>query len=257
MTVLSSGDSRLDAPALPGSLRKSADSDWLASIELAFQHGARGTRLVHCRHQGPLYVQKPFYPEGRDLAHVYLLHPPGGLVSGDRLTVNLELAHNSRVLLTTPGAGRVYRARESGRLQHQHFSAKLGQAAMLEYMPQEMIVFPGAQARVDTRFELTENSRLIAWDICSLGLPMSDMPFSSGDLCLRFGVYRDGVPVLLDHQWAGDRSRSVLHSRIGWQGYPVGALMVAGPFAEPSRQLLEDTLSALRTRLTAVSDDGL
>ena len=209
------------------------------------------------KHHGPLYVQKPFYPEGPELAHVYLLHPPGGMVSGDSLAVGLNLEQNAQVLLTTPGAGRVYRARLSGRLQHQQLLAALGPASSLEYLPQEMIVFPGAQARIDTRFDLTENSRLIAWDICSLGLPVSDKSFSNGSLCLRFGIYRDGVPLLLDHLSISDQSRPILQSRIGWQGYPVGALMVAGPFPEPSRQVLEDTLSTVRARLSITDGQGL
>ena len=61
---------------------------WAASISLGFDArpdaDKTATRMTHVRHKGPLRVQRPFYPEGRNgCCHVYLLHPPGGLVSGD------------------------------------------------------------------------------------------------------------------------------------------------------------------------------
>ena len=86
-------------------------SRWQAELALGFAATKRGVVLQHCRHQGPLYVQKPFYPEGRQLPHVYLLHPPGGLVSGDKLQINVAMARDTQALISTPGAGRVYRAR--------------------------------------------------------------------------------------------------------------------------------------------------
>lgn len=60
---------------------QSKPSIWNAELALGLTLTQLGTVLKSCRHQGPLYVQKPFYPEGRELAHLYLLHPPGGMVS--------------------------------------------------------------------------------------------------------------------------------------------------------------------------------
>ena len=84
---------------------------WQAELSLGLAKTARGTVLKTCSHRGPLYVQKAFYPEGRELAHLYLLHPPGGMVSGDDLQINVNMAEGAQALITTPGAGRVYRAR--------------------------------------------------------------------------------------------------------------------------------------------------
>ncbi|WP_157114454.1 hypothetical protein [Halioglobus japonicus] len=55
------------------------ESAWHASLELSLAQREAQTRLYRCRHKGPLYVQKAFYPEGDSLAHLYLLHPPGAL----------------------------------------------------------------------------------------------------------------------------------------------------------------------------------
>src|SRR5690606_4537948 len=128
-------------PAVSSSRTIAGGSHWHAYLKLAFSHGARGTRMTGCEHEGPLYVQRPFYPEGGDLAHVYLLHPPGGIVSGDCLHIALQLQNGSAVLCTTPGAGRVYRARADRRLQEQHNLLRVASGASLEWFPQETIIF--------------------------------------------------------------------------------------------------------------------
>ena len=51
------------------------------------------TRLTTRAHRGPLVVQRPFYPEGPGVPHVYLLHPPGGIVGGDSLRVEVSVGH--------------------------------------------------------------------------------------------------------------------------------------------------------------------
>ena len=65
---------------------------WLASLALDFSHNVLGTQLSRTKRNGPLSVQKAFYPEGVDCAHIYLLHPPAGIVSGDELQVDITLA---------------------------------------------------------------------------------------------------------------------------------------------------------------------
>ncbi len=60
---------------------------WEAELCLGFAAGAGKTVLKHRSHKGPLSVQRALYPEGA-ICHSYLLHPPGGVVGGDSLTVN-------------------------------------------------------------------------------------------------------------------------------------------------------------------------
>jgi urease accessory protein len=80
-------------------------SGWLASLTMEFQTLNARTVLGRRRHRGPLRVQRPFYPEG-DVCHVYVLHPPGGVVGGDELRTEVVVQSSAAALLTTPAATR-------------------------------------------------------------------------------------------------------------------------------------------------------
>ncbi len=82
---------------------------WSAALELGFAADGGATRLARRAHRGPFVVQRPFFPEGREVCHVYLLHPPGGLVGGDELRLDLRVGPAAHALVTTPAAGKAYR----------------------------------------------------------------------------------------------------------------------------------------------------
>ena len=82
---------------------------WQASLALQFCHTPEKTLLHSARHSGPLTVQRPFYPEG-ETCHLYLLHPPGGIVGGDTLDISVRLDAKSHALITMPGASKFYRS---------------------------------------------------------------------------------------------------------------------------------------------------
>jgi len=116
---------------------------WQASLELAFAADTSGaTRLDRRAHRGPFLVQRPFFPEGREVCHVYLLHPPGGLVGGDELRLDLRVGEGARALVTTPAAGKAYRT--LGPVSRQTQALSVADGAALEWLPQETIVYDGA-----------------------------------------------------------------------------------------------------------------
>src|SRR5688572_26935676 len=86
-----------------------APDGWYGALALTFAATPRGTTLARRRHEGPFYVQQPFYP-GDGVCHVYLLHPPGGLAAGDRLVLDVGVEPAGSVLLTTPAATKFYRS---------------------------------------------------------------------------------------------------------------------------------------------------
>lgn len=207
-------------------------SRWHASLSLSFESTQRGTILRHSRHVGPLYVQKPFYPEGRDLAHIYILHPPGGLVSGDDLTIDLQLKPTSHVLVTTPGAGRIYKARADRTLQKQTVHLHVGRNSSLEWMPMETILYPNANTHLTTHIELEENAHFIGWEVTCLGLPASGQAFDNGRFQQSIQILQQGRLLLRERLVVDDNSQAMLDGRSGLQGQPVNGVMLAGPFLD-------------------------
>lgn len=170
-------------------------SAWRARLELEFSVRGARTVLSKRRHRGPLVVQRPFYPQA-GICHVYLVHPPGGLVGGDELTLQVHARPQAHALITTPAATKFYRAGP-------HPQAKLLQQlqvenAALEWLPQETILFDGAAARSRTVVQLTGSARFLGWEITCLGRPANGETFRSGTLAQDFQLYRGDTPLLLD-----------------------------------------------------------
>jgi urease accessory protein len=169
---------------------------WSAELELGFDVVAGRSVLVHKRHQGPLSVQRPFYPESGDLAHVYLLHPPGGIVAGDQLFVQVDVASGARALVTTPAATKFYRS--EGRVAEQRQLLRVSTGASLEWLPQETIVFGTAQARTRTRVELEPGAVFLGWDIVCLGRAASGDHFAAGRLNQAFEIWQGARPLWIE-----------------------------------------------------------
>ncbi|GGX92719.1 urease accessory protein UreD 2 [Litchfieldella qijiaojingensis] len=178
---------------------------WAASLALAFEarqeSGPLVTRLTRARHQGPLRVQRPFYPEGQaDACHVYLLHPPGGLVSGDELSIEATVGNGAHALLTTPAAAKLYKADSHGVAWAQHTRLRVDDGGILEWLPQETLCFDGSRGEQRTTIDLAGSARCLGWEIMALGRPASRLPFASGRVEQRFCLTRNGRPLWLERQ---------------------------------------------------------
>ena len=199
---------------------------WQAAIDLGFAADGGTTHLSRRAHRGPLVVQRPFRPEGPEVCHVYLLHPPGGLVGGDELTVDVAVDAGAHALVTTPAAGKIYRTNGAGVRQTQRL--RVAAAGTLEWLPQEAIVYDGARATLETRVDLARDARFIGIDAVCFGLPARRAPFERG-LCRQlFELHRDGRPLLIErgHYDAGD---GVMSARWGLGGASVLGFLVASP----------------------------
>lgn len=197
---------------------------WEARIELGFARRGPRSVLTHRRQRGPLCVQRPFYPEG-GTCHLYLLHPPGGVVGGDRLGIDVRCGAASQTLITTPGAGKFYRTAGPGAVQTQ--TLRVGGDSALEWLPQENIFFPGARIELHTRVEVEPGGRLLGWEILCLGRPANREPFRDGCLDARLEVYTGDAPLLLERlRIENDRD---LRWAAGLRGFPVVATLLATP----------------------------
>lgn len=152
---------------------------WHARLDLHYQLRDGKTVATH-RHRGPLRVLQSLYPEGDAICHNVLVHPPGGLVGGDTLEIDVQLAPGTQALLTTPGASRFYRS--DGPLAAQRTRLEVADGARLQWLPLETIAFSACQAENHTSVHLAPGAEAMGWDVCALGLPLAQQPFTSGRL---------------------------------------------------------------------------
>jgi urease accessory protein len=222
-------------------------SGWLANLDLKIDNVEGVARITHRRHVGPLLVQRAFYPEAASATaplgvpcHVYLVHPPGGVASGDDLRLDVEVTVGTHALLTTPAAGKFYRRGTAG-------ASRLTQSlsvdrAALEWLPQENIFYPNAAAELSTRVRLSGSSRFIGWEIACFGLPASGGTLESGSIRQGFELWLDGRPLLLDRVTIQAAS---LSARWGLGGYSTLGTWVGFPAdltdLEAARAILETT----------------
>ena len=212
------------------------DKNWRAHLSLGFSGRADKTFISHRQHVGPLVIQKPFYPEA-DVCHVYLLHPPGGVVGGDQLALDIDVNKQGHALLTTPAASKFYRS--DGRCARLIQTLRVEQDSTLEWLPQETILFSACQLQMQTRVQLTAGANFIGWEILCLGRPASNELFAKGQARQAFEIWRDNKPLLLERaQLAGNDA--VLSARWGLQDYTVTATMMAVNVNQSMLQMVRD-----------------
>lgn len=223
--------------AAPALTEQAASTGWQARLSLDFAPRAGRTELVRRQQFGPLTVQRPFHPEGAP-CHLYVLHPPGGVVGGDSLTLDVQLQAGAHALLTTPGATKFYRSLGPLATVQQQF--RVGEGASLEWLPQDNILFPGARLRLATQFELAPGARLLAWETLALGRPVIAESFTQGQLFSRLQVSRADVLQLND--CLRIRHQADLHRSAGLAGFPLVATLLATPCGEAEREAVRELL---------------
>jgi urease accessory protein len=196
---------------------------WQAQLDLVFSDRKDKTVLSHRSQRGPLSVQRAFYPEG-DVCHLYVLHPPGGVVGGDILTINADIQKDASALLTTPGATKFYRSQ--GETAHQKQNLRIAELGSLEWLPQENIYFPGAQAKMSTQINLSASAYFIGWETHCLGLPANNEAFATGHLDIDFALFKDDRPLVMERM---NITQDRLNAPTGLRGNSVMATFIASP----------------------------
>lgn len=190
---------------------------WRGSLVLDYRQ-RDGRTTVRDRHHGPLRVLRALHPEGC-VCHSVLVHPPGGMVGGDELTISIALREGAHALVTTPGATRFYRS--AGGEASQSLDVIAEKDSRLEWLPLETIAYSGCLATSRLRFDLAPSAEMIGWDVVALGLPASARPFEAGRLTQTIEL----PGRWLEHGVIGAADKRLLDSPLGWAGRRVLATM--------------------------------
>ena len=187
---------------------------------------------------------------------VPILHTAGGLVGGDQLSINLELAPNSRGLITSVAAQKVYgsigrsQLKPEGSWAQQTVTCQLSSGSDLEWLPQELVLYADALYEQQLTVQLPADASFLSAEIVRLGRT------AAGEQ-LQQGRWRSGLSIqrlnnttsepqsweLVDRLELAGKSLADLH---GLHGQPVfGSLAWAAPMPMTA-EILDDLLKGAR-----------
>lgn len=223
---------------------------WHARLSLDYQR--QGDRTVlHHSHDGPLRIFKSLYPEGDAICHNVIVHPPGGLVGGDRLDIDVHIGAGAHALLSTPGATRFYASDEA--FAGQHVQLQLDAGARLEWLPLEAIAYPGCRAQNRWSATLADDAELMAWDVTALGLPGASQPFASGE----FHQHLEIPGLWLEQARIAASDQRLMDSPLGLGGRRCIGTLVFASGSALRRERREALLDAARSALETASAEVL
>ena len=217
---------------------------WNAKLDLDYTLEG-GRAVARFLHSGPLRILQSLYPEGDRTCHNVLVHPPGGLVGGDRLDMSVTVGPEAHGLVTTPGATRFYRS--EGALAIQSLHARLESNARLEWLPLEALAYSGCLASNRAVFDLAPTAELITWDVTALGLPAASLPFEKG--C--FSQHLEIPGVWLEKGRIDAADVRLMNGPLGLSGMRCLSTLVfasGSPIARPRR---DNALERVRTLIDA------
>jgi urease accessory protein len=207
-------------------------ASWRAQLALEFERRGPRTVLAARRHDGPLVVQKPLHPEGGEVCHAIVVHPPGGIAGGDELEIDIRAGPEARAQLTTPGAAKWYRS--AGPRASQRIALSAAAGARLEWLPQESILFSGALADLHSEIDLAGDACYIGWEIVCLGRTGAGERFAHGECRFETGLRRDGALLWLERGRL-DGGGALMESPAGLASQPVfGTFCASAPQLAPA-----------------------
>ena len=133
--------------------------------------------------------------EGRCILPI--LHTAGGLVGGDLLEFEVNLERNSKVLLTTSSAQKVYgsvgrsKINPEGSFSKQNNFINILDNSHLEYLPQETIIFANGLYEQKFKISISETSSFLFTDLIRLGRSSSGESIESGIFRSKLEIMRN------------------------------------------------------------------
>ncbi len=178
----------------------------------------------------------------------------GGIAGGDQLNIDVSLAQNTAATFTTQTAERVYRSNSgAGQID---VKLEVGIGASLCWLPQETIIFDGANLKRKLDVELSTNSEILLLESFMLGRKAMGEQVTTGAINDRWNIRRDGKLVFAEALRIEDVSSLIGPAAL--QNYLAFATMI---FASPDAHLHLDRLRAIlqtsSVRCAASAWDGV
>src|SRR6185369_9376313 len=150
-----------------------------------------------------LYQRDPcrvLFPESEpgEPPQAVLLTTSGGVTDGDSLNMAVEIGPGATAVATTQAAEKIYRAAKGGGHCAMDVAVRVSGDAVLDWLPQETIVFECARLKRRTVAEVEPGGSLLACEMVVLGRAAAGERFTRGLLLDSWSVRRAGTLVWTD-----------------------------------------------------------
>jgi len=103
-----------------------------------------------------------------DIPAAVIVNTSGGLVSGDKHKVNINLKNNCKALIFSQSAEKIYKSVNNIEANISN-EIKVGENSWLEWLPQETILFENSRLNRSLKIYLSKSSESLAGEIVVLG----------------------------------------------------------------------------------------
>ncbi|MDR3295285.1 MAG: urease accessory protein UreD [Clostridiales Family XIII bacterium] len=165
-------------------------------IRLDFKNDGGQTYLASQYYKLPLQILPPHCQDDDGTAFIYLLNPSGGIMQGDRLSTEIHLRKQARVLATSPSCAKFYRMEDG--FAYVKTLCTIGEEAVLEYLPEHNVPFSGSKTRLENLFYLKKSSTLLALEMLTAGRKTRGESFQYGYFISRTKIYVEGELTVFD-----------------------------------------------------------
>jgi urease accessory protein len=174
---------------------------------------------------------------------VAIVNTGGGLAGGDEIVIGVAVETGAAATVTTPAAEKIYRSLGPDTLVRTRLAA--GSGAVLEWLPQETILFDGSRLHRRLELELDPSARFLGGEIVLFGRQARGESFDRGSLYDSWTVRIGGRCAWVE---AVGLSDDILTARTRSFGFGTAAgyatLIVAGPGASSLLPFARETAAA-------------
>ena len=213
-------------------------------LRLGFERRGARTVLATLHRRAPLIVQQALYWDEMmpGLPCVTMISNAGGILQGDRNTIEVELGPHAQAYVTTQSATRIHEMEVNFATQEQTF--RLAEGAYLEFVPHPIIPHRHARFGQMTSIVIDPTATLVYSEVLMSGRKH----YGGGESfaydvfsCLVSATRPDGAP-LFSERYVIEPARAPV-SRLGVMGshHVLGTLLLLTP--EPHAAVLFETVS--------------
>jgi urease accessory protein len=160
--------------------------------------GLRDRAMQIIRQDPPWRVVRSFRV-GADSCLVHLHNLSGGVLSGDRLQLLVDVGEGANVQLTSTGATRIYRTRTGKPGAQSLTRMNVRKNALLEYIPDQIIPYEDSRFHQEIAIDLDpHDAGLFCWETITPGRTAAGERFAYEKLELRTHLSCDGKLFSLD-----------------------------------------------------------